>query len=114
MCLIRGEKHLASGFLHILRKSVVDGLRRVQSDAGVMMLCVIPGKEDLTETSAILDAAESVGEVRHILERLELRLGKWIIITRIRSAVGLSDAQIGQEQGQPAWTSWTSHGLREQ
>ena len=73
MCLICGTEHLASGFLHILRKAVVDGLRRVQSDAGVMMLRVIPGKEDLAETSALLDAAEPIGEVRHILERFELR-----------------------------------------
>ena len=73
MCLIRGTKHLASGFLYVLRKSIVDGLRREQSDAGVMMLCVIPGKEDLAETPAILDAAEPIGEVRPVLERLELR-----------------------------------------
>lgn len=61
------------------------------------MLGIVPREKDLTEPPAILDAAEPIGEVRHVLERLELSLGKWVVIARIRSAVGLSDAHIGHE-----------------
>jgi hypothetical protein len=80
--------------LYILRTTVVDGLRREQPDAGVVMLNIIPREKDLAETPAILDAAEPIREVRSVLERLELRLEKGVVIARIRPAVGLSDAQI--------------------
>lgn len=60
-------------FLYALCKSIVDGFRRKQPNAAVMMLRVIPGKEDPAEATAILDGAESIGELRPVLERLELR-----------------------------------------
>ena len=72
MGLIRGTKHVSPGFLHVLRKSVVDGFWRMQSDAGVMMLSIVPREKDLAETPAILDAAKPIREVRPIFERLEL------------------------------------------
>jgi len=57
--------------LHVLNKSEADGLRREQSDDAVVAPRIVPGEKDMAGRAAVLDAAESIGKVRPVLERLE-------------------------------------------
>jgi hypothetical protein len=50
----------------------VDVDRVVVADAGVVVLGVVPGEEALAERACVGEAAEGVGEVGPVLERLEL------------------------------------------
>ena len=45
-----------------------------QTKAGMMVLGVVPGEEDMTVCPRVLDRAETLREIRPVLERLELRL----------------------------------------
>jgi hypothetical protein len=47
---------------------------REQAKARMMVLGVVPEKEDVAVSSRILDRAEALWERRPILQRLELRL----------------------------------------
>jgi hypothetical protein len=53
--------------------AVVDVGGCVQADARVAVVVVIPAEEPGTVGTSVLEAAESVGEVRSILEGPELR-----------------------------------------
>ena len=44
------------------------------------MLEVVPGKKRAAESAGVLDAAEAVGEVRPVLERLELRFRERVVV----------------------------------
>lgn len=94
MRFIGGSGDFPSGLLRLFCQTGMDGRRGEQADAGVVMVRVIPGEEALAEAPAVLDATKAVGEVGAVLERLELRLGKRVIIARIRPAVGLCHPKI--------------------
>ena len=63
-----------------------------------MVLGVVPGEEDVAVGAGVLDRAEARREVRPVLQRLELRLGERVVVGDVRPAVGLGDAQVGQQQ----------------
>ena len=78
---------------------MMDCFRRKKVDAGMPMLFVVPAKEALAKLPCILNATKTLREIRPVLERLELRLGKRVIITCVGPAVGFGDAKIREEQG---------------
>ena len=79
--------------------AVMEDLWGEQPAAGVMMLGVVPGEEDLAEAAGILDGTETIWELRTILQGFELTLRERVVIGDVRVAVGLGDAQVGEEQG---------------
>lgn len=67
-----------------VRETMVHVVRRVQPQPGVPMLRVVPAKEVHAVDAGVLERAEAVGEIRAILERLELRFGIRIVIRHRR------------------------------
>jgi len=65
----------------------------------MMVLLVVPGKERLAESTGFFDAGETLRELGTILEGLELRLGKRVVIAGMRPAVGFGDPEIGEQKG---------------
>ena len=63
------------------------------------MLVVVPVEELAAERARVLDALEAFRELRPVLERLELRFGVGVVVGDVRPAVGLGDAQIGEQEG---------------
>ena len=57
---------------------------------------VVPAKKSLTEGPTVLEAAETVRELRPILQGAELTFGVGMVVGNVRTAVRLGDAQIGQ------------------
>lgn len=72
---------------------------RHQSDADVMVILVIPSEEAAAEGPGILDAAEALGELRLVLESLEVAFGERIVVRGMRPVVRTGDAKIGEQQG---------------
>ena len=58
----------------LLGQPVMHVKGRQQTKAGMMVLGVVPGEEDMTVCPRVLDRAETLREIRPVLERLELRL----------------------------------------
>ena len=77
----------------------VNLIRCHKTDADVVMILIVPVKITAQEDPRVFDAAETRRKLRLILQGLELGLGIRIVVTYVRPAVGLGDAQIGQEQG---------------
>ena len=67
--------------------SMVNRIRRHQSDTGVTVVIVIPTKELLAVCLGIFNAAETVWKVRAIFERLEMRVEERVVVRNIRPAV---------------------------
>ncbi len=61
------EDNLALGD-DLVGPAVVQDLGSEQSDGGVMMLGVVPGEEALAEAAGILDGAETIWELRTVLQ----------------------------------------------
>src|SRR5580704_2176524 len=61
------------------------------------MLGVVPGKECLAVSSGILNATETIREVRKIIKRLEVRFREGVVIGNIRPTMSLDDFQIDQQ-----------------
>src|SRR5450631_3446954 len=59
--------------------AVVDGGRSHQADTAVAMFVIVPVEEVPAVSTGVLDRAETIGEVRSVLQGFELRLGVWII-----------------------------------
>ncbi len=72
----RGE-HGRSRRHALLRPAVVNVGRRQQAEAGVMVLGVVPGEEDVAVGAGILDRAEARRECRPVLQCLELSLRRF-------------------------------------
>lgn len=75
----------------LISLAVVEHMRGKETDPGMVMLLVVPGKEGLTEGTGLFDAAESLWEVRPILEGFKLRLRKRVVVAGMRPAVGFGD-----------------------
>src|SRR6266480_1722167 len=65
------------------------------------LLVVVVHEEHLAERSGVFDAAEALGELRAVLERLELGLeqglAERVVIAHMRAAVGAADAEEGEQ-----------------
>ena len=57
-------------------ESVVNHLRREQSDAAVVVFEVVPMKKALAKRASVCQRAEAVREVGSVLQRLELTLSE--------------------------------------
>lgn len=62
--------------------AVVHVGRGHERDTDVAAGFVVPAEEGLTERAAILYRGEVVREIGPVLERLELRLRKWVVVGR--------------------------------
>jgi len=62
------------------------------------MLLVIPTKKSLAECTAVLQASETVRELRPILQRAELALGVRVVVRDVRPTMRLGHPQIGQQK----------------
>jgi len=94
-----GREHLLASAVLMGRLAGVDGLRGEEADAGVAMLGVVPGEEAATERTSILQTAEASGEVRSILEGLELGFGEGVVVGGMGAAVTLRDPQVNEQPG---------------
>ena len=54
------------------------------AEGNVVVVAVVPVEEVATMPLCVGEVAEAVGEVRPVLERLELRLGKRIVVGDVR------------------------------
>lgn len=86
------------GLDYLLSQAVVNHMRAEQPDSCMVMLLVVPGKERLAETTGFFDTAKALGELGTILEGLELRLGKRVVIAGMWPAVRLGDPKIGKQE----------------
>src|SRR2546425_4579475 len=62
------------------------------------MLAVVPAEEVLPERAAVFDRTEPLRKLWTIFERLEVGLGKGIVVGDVRAAVRFRHPEIGQEQ----------------
>ena len=87
-----------AGALCVHRRSgaVVHGARGSQADTTVTMFEVVPAEELLTARAGVFDRAEPLREVGTVFQGLELRLGAWIVIRDVWTAVGLGHVQSDQ------------------
>ena len=68
-----GGEHTGSRGNALLGQAVVHISGRQQAEPRVMVLCVVPGEEDVAVRPGVLDRAETCRERWAVLERLELR-----------------------------------------
>ena len=68
-------------------KSVVNHLRREQSDTAVVVFEIVPVKKALAKSARVCQRAEAVREVGSVLQRLERTLRKRIVVGDIGSAL---------------------------
>ncbi len=88
------------------RHDVVDATvehvgRREERDAGVLVHVVEPRDELLAPGPAMHQRRERAGVVRLVLEGLELRLGKGVVVADVGSAEAANHTQRGQQLGEP-------------
>ena len=69
------------------------------ADSGMTMLVVVPSKEGLAESTGILNRTETIWKFGTVLHGAELAFRIRIIVGSVGSAVGLGDAEIGQQEG---------------
>ena len=81
------------------RLAVVHHGRRQQAEAGMTMLLVVPREELLTEGATVLNRAEALGKLGAVLHRAKLAFRIRVVIGDVRTAMGLGDAQVGQQKG---------------
>jgi hypothetical protein len=65
MCRVGGGQDIGAGDT-AGSAAEVNVLGREQSDTGVVMLSVVPGKERPAETASIQNGAEAIGEIRTV------------------------------------------------
>ena len=93
-------------------EAVVDHGWRHHADSGMAMLVVVPGKKRVAEGAAILNRAEAIGKLGAILHGAELAFRKRIVVGSVGPAVGLGDAEIGQQKGHGLADAWKVRGRR--
>jgi len=96
MRAVSGKQSVPAGIVESLGQAVVNRVRRVQGDAGMVMLSVVPVEKGPAENAGILNRAESVREIGPVLHRSELGLREWIVVGDVRSRVSLGHAEIGE------------------
>lgn len=93
-----GQEHLLLGVTHRGGPPVVHGCRCHQPDASVAMLAVVPGEERLAEDTGVLDRPEPRGELRAVLQRLELGFGERIVVGDLGARMAPRHSEIRQQQ----------------
>ena len=71
----------------------------MQSDAGVAVDVVVVIEERGAERAGILDRAEPAGKRGAVLEGLEVRLGVWVVVADVGTAVAACDTQVDEQLG---------------
>lgn len=69
-------------------------------DPGMVMLMVISAEDCAAVATGNFEASRAGRKVRPALQILEVRLGEWVVIAGIGPAVGLGNAQVGEQLGQ--------------
>jgi hypothetical protein len=77
---------------------VVDVGRRVEPDAGVTVLVVVPTEEPAAVGVRVLEAAEPVGELGAVLEGAELALAERVVVGDAGATVASGDAEVGEQE----------------
>jgi|SRR5215218_2691194 hypothetical protein len=95
---VGGVQHRGPLGLDELGSAVVDIGGDMEADPGVAVLGVVPAEEPGAEAVGVLQATEPVGELGPVLEGLELALAVGIVVARMRPAVALSDAEVGEQE----------------
>jgi len=67
--------------------AVMHLVRGHESDAGVVVVLVIPIEESSAEALGVLDAAEALGEARLVFQGLEVAFGEGVVVGRVRAVV---------------------------
>ena len=70
-----------------------------QANAQMVMLLVVPVEEGPAEAFGVLDAAEPLGELGLIFQRLEAAFREWVVVGGVGPAVRFGDAQVSEQQG---------------
>ena len=96
MKLVGNIEHFLALPQNVFRLAIVHHRRRKQAQAGVAMFLVVPRKKSLTESTAILNAPETVRELRPILQGAELAFRVRIVVRDVRPAMRFRDTQIGE------------------
>ena len=99
MSRIGSHENLVAGIDHLLGAAVVDHLRRQHGDSGMMVLSGLPAEEILAKSTRVLNGAEAVGEIRAILQGLELGLLVRVIVAHVGPAMGLGNPKIREQVG---------------
>ena len=94
MVVVSRKEYILPPFEHVTGFSVMDGFGCEQSDAGVAVFLIVPVEEGLTKSPCIFKGAESFREIGSVLEGLELRFGKRVVVAGVRPAVGFCNAQV--------------------
>src|SRR5450759_2649614 len=87
-CEAAGGDDAMAGIEDLLGPAVVHLGRSQIGDAGMVVLVVVPGEEPLAEEAPLLDRAEAAGELRAVLQGLELRLREGVVVGHVGPAVG--------------------------
>src|SRR5665213_2071737 len=99
------ERELASG-VDGIGLTVVHLVRSHQTDAAMVVILVVPIEEAAAEASGVLDAAEALGELRLVLECLEVALRERVVVGHVRAIVRAGDAKIGEQQSGGLGLHW--------
>ena len=78
--------------------TVMHLIGRHQTDAGMVMLLIVPIEEAAAERFGILDAAEALWELRLVFHGFEVAFRERIVVGSVRPAVGFGDAEISEEE----------------
>ena len=78
--------------------TVMHLIGRHQTDAGMVMLLIVPIEEPAAERFGILDAAEALWELRLVFHGFEVAFRERIVVGRMRPAVGFGYAEIGEQE----------------
>ena len=118
--LISRIEHGLTFFSHPAGLAVVHHRRREQPHHGVAMFLVVPAKKSLTESTAVLDTAKAVREVRSILQGAKLTFRERIVVRDVRptlcvfvtprsaskKATGLDLIEVPRSACSVSWPGW--------
>ena len=91
------ERELASG-VDGIGLTVVYLVRCHQTDAAMVVILVVPIEEVAAEASGVLDAAKALGELRLVLECLEVAFRERVVVGHVRPVVRTGNTEIGEQQ----------------
>ena len=78
--------------------AVMDARRGHQRDPGVVVVVVVPGEECAAEDAGVVERCEARRERRAVLQGLEVRFRERVVGRGVGSAVGLLDAEVGEQE----------------
>ena len=99
VCAVSGIEDDAPMLDDLVGETVVDNMRGEKADSRVAVFEVVPRKEGPAVIPSDFDGVELAREIRAIFERFELAFGERVVVGGIGSAVGLGDAEVGEEKG---------------